>query len=104
MTKLFIFDYDNTIAHRKSPASPEIISSLVRLQENHDIAVLTGDRTYKQFKDWVVKKMPKSNNILLCTEYGNIVYRKDPCWTKIYHATKFNTSYKGEILQLWERP
>jgi len=105
MTKLLIFDYDNTIAQRNSPLSQEMIPLLSELLKNNYIAILTGGRTYDQLKNWIVDKISRSNNtdhLLLCLEYGNIIYQKNPYWKQIFHASTFNSLYKREILEVWK--
>ncbi|MCD4756361.1 HAD-IIB family hydrolase [bacterium] len=105
MTKLLIFDYDNTIAPSKSSPSQEMLTILYQLLQNNHIAILTGGRTQKNLQDWFIKKMPQLEapfTILLCTEYGNIIHQGNFHWKKIYNASKFNVLYRNKILQLWE--
>lgn len=105
MKKLLVFDYDNTIAQRESPISSEMISIFKTLLKDNYIAILTGGRTYQQLKNWVVNQLRNEENIdhlILCIEYGNIIYQKKPHWKRIYRGKSFNNGYKKEIVKVWK--
>lgn len=89
------------------PLSQEAITLLLKfLEKDYMIAIMTGGRTFPQLKEWLIEKLPKkvskTNNILLCTEYGNQIYQKNIYWEIILESKPFNKEYTREITKIWK--
>ncbi|MGI6443607.1 MAG: HAD-IIB family hydrolase [Candidatus Dojkabacteria bacterium] len=92
MTKLLIFDYDNTLATPMSIPTNDILYEITRLLAKNYIAVMSG-RTLKQLNHLFIKNIPTSNidilkNLFICPSYGNLIYNSN--------IDKHNLMYKAE--------
>lgn len=79
MTKLLIFDYDNTLAQPVSIPSDDILSQIGRLLETNYIAVISGGRTLEELERLFVRNIPVGNkellkNLFICPSYGNMIF------------------------------
>lgn len=88
MKKLFIFDYDNTLAQPVSVPSDNILSETARLTKENYVAIMSG-RTLKQLNQLFVKNITiTNNNLFICPYYGNKIFN--------YNLEALNLIYETE--------
>lgn len=56
------FDLDDTLAHSKTPISPEMARSLVELLLTYDVLIISGAR-FSQFESQVLNRLPPSDRL-----------------------------------------
>lgn len=108
MKKLFILDYDNTIAHPKKVPSEKMKDLLSALLEENMVAILTAGRSIKGLRELFVSDIQLNNsfllsNILLCPKYGNLVFEYEDGWFVLYEAPNIAPKEKGKIERVLRR-
>lgn len=105
--KLLLLDYDNTIARPQSKPSLKTLQTLALLSQKNYVAVITGGRSFTELKKLFVKNLPKGKeailqNILLCTEYGNLIYSYEKKWSILSKSTPLKEVEAAKIRELIE--
>ena len=103
MKKLFIFDYDRTIAQPVSVPSKEMLHELEGILEGNIIAIMSGGRTYDQVNALLIKNLSRKKklplqNFYVAPFYGNTIFQWD-AETPIlkYKAEEMAEETKNEI-------
>ncbi|MEK7477980.1 MAG: HAD-IIB family hydrolase, partial [Patescibacteria group bacterium] len=87
MTKLVIFDLDNTLSESRSKIAPSMAILLDQLLKQKEVAIISGG-TFTQIDFQVLAQLPPNtflNNLTLLPESGaSYLQNKNGLWEKIY--------------------
>jgi HAD superfamily hydrolase (TIGR01484 family) len=88
MPKIYITDYDNTLAPSSTPPSKEMVNIISSILKKEKIAIVTAGRSIKGLKELLVNELNTNllTNLYLCPKFGNTIFAWEKDWFVIYEA------------------
>lgn len=107
MKKLFVFDYDNTIAKPEQKPTQSMLQLLSTFLKDFDVAIMTGGRDLYELNKLLVEELDKygrqnRKNLFLCTAYGNLIYKVEDTPLLLYKSEDIPSEERSRIKRIFE--